>query len=540
LAASFVGGVFAPISSAVSGVRNTLTSLSSFFSGVFEPIISAVDFVSVVFNRLRSIISPVSSAFESIQQKGSELFQPISRSVEGVQNQLTQFANFFKPITDLMGDIWDALGSIFNGFLGLGGLVAGAAGIALFAGLGAAVISVFSGTLFVAMTTVSGMLTAAGSALSTRLTGIGARVADGIGNMFGQRGMGDRYRERVASRRGRAGQAAAGGMPDRDQNRGRRGRRGRGGRGMVRMANTITRVMTAMTKAGAAFSKAMIAAAPGIAIVTAAILGIALALRIATPAIEAIVPLGIRLAEVLGGVLIQGITSVAEIAKAFAETVGQVLIAAMDNTYRTLELLTSLDPSRLFQTAAAVTALGVSLAALGAGQAAQGIGSFVGNLLGGDVFEKMVRLGELAPQLQIVESVFANFGSTIDSFNAAVENMNADHFVSESARIAESIRGVKAELNELGVTDMIKLAMVGGSAAQPLAPEQTNVVENNTTNNETTVQGDQAEQAQATELVESQGAPQDQYADSLNEAVRLLREIHRHSRDTSRKLDGLA
>jgi hypothetical protein len=74
------------------------------------------------------------------------------------------------------------------------------------------------------------------------------------------------------------------------------------------------------------------------------------------------------------------------------------------------EALTSINPqlkeltllnSQLFITADAISELGSSFAAFGVGQAAGGIGSFVGKLLGGSRITDLQKLADLGPKLQV-------------------------------------------------------------------------------------------------------------------------------------------
>jgi len=182
----------------------------------------------------------------------------------------------------------------------------------------------------------------------------------------------------------------------------------------------------------------------GIGVLVLAVIGLATALRIATPAIQAVVPVFIALAKVIGDVLITALkqlapilqtvfsffTKLAEIAgsvfsklitafgnivTAYTEstvklaeitlatfkviggiidkigaaialpikTIGQAIGDVIEKVANSVSTLSSISGERLLSTAAGITAIAGAMALFGGGSLISGIGNFFGNLLGG-------------------------------------------------------------------------------------------------------------------------------------------------------------
>ena len=148
----------------------------------------------------------------------------------------------------------------------------------------------------------------------------------------------------------------------------------------------------------------------GLAAITAALIGIGFALKLAAPFVEALVPIFIKLADVLGNVVMKYIEAVKDvlievgevIKTVFVEglknaaaiitsifdgiatvisTIGDTIVEVVDGVTDGLERLGKIDGLNLYKVAGGIVAISGALALFGVGAAAGGIGNFVGGLL---------------------------------------------------------------------------------------------------------------------------------------------------------------
>lgn len=109
----------------------------------------------------------------------------------------------------------------------------------------------------------------------------------------------------------------------------------------------------------------------------------------------------------------------------------QVLAAGLPTITEFIEKISTIDGVGLLAAAAGITAIGVALAALGAGQVVQAIGNFVSSILSfgkDDIFTKLTRLGEVAGDLKELPSVMQQLGllsnfEVSDEFEDGVDRM---------------------------------------------------------------------------------------------------------------------
>lgn len=95
----------------------------------------------------------------------------------------------------------------------------------------------------------------------------------------------------------------------------------------------------------------------------------------------------------------------------------QVLAVGLPALTEFLQKISMIDGVGLISAAAGITAIGVALAALGAGQVVQAIGNFVSSILSfgeDDIFTKLTRLGEVAGNLKELPSVMQQLGQLAD------------------------------------------------------------------------------------------------------------------------------
>lgn len=114
------------------------------------------------------------------------------------------------------------------------------------------------------------------------------------------------------------------------------------------------------------------------------------------------------------------------------------------------------------KTAIGITALGAALATFGGGQAASGLGSFVGNLLGGNIVDKLEGLASVGERLKVTASAITDIGQSMSQF------ANVTQFSSAVDVLTESLKKLNDQLEDLS---LMKLAAI--TAARVVSPTST-------------------------------------------------------------------
>jgi hypothetical protein len=162
-------------------------------------------------------------------------------------------------------------------------------------------------------------------------------------------------------------------------------------------------------------SKGLVALTPAIPVIgvlTLAAIGLGKALQLAAPAIEAFAPVLMKLAEVIGGVVIAAIEKLPEIFRAVGDVVVGIISAIsdgitgiIDSVTSSIERLAAIDGNSLLSVGAGLVAVAGGLAAFGVGSAVAGVSNLVGGLLGavtpgGGPVEQILKLGESGPNIE--------------------------------------------------------------------------------------------------------------------------------------------
>ncbi len=239
---------------------------------------------------------------------------------------------------------------------------------------------------------------------------------------------------------------------------------------------------------------------PVVLVVSLFFIGLGAALLLATPALRAIAPVLMKFAEVIGGVLVEAIKVAGPILMELVKTIGTVLVEALRQAgpiitaifqgiatvvtavggaisgvittiVAGITSLAQIDGGKLFITAAGIVAIGGAMAALGAGKAAEGFGSFVGSLFGGgeDPMEKLIsftermkpeKLAETANGLKALTSTFSSFATAIETMAASLDKLNLDKLDAAIEKLEEA-----KKLNDMSIGEGIASAassFVGG------------------------------------------------------------------------------
>lgn len=161
-----------------------------------------------------------------------------------------------------------------------------------------------------------------------------------------------------------------------------------------------------------------------------------------------------------------------------------------------LDRLSNIQAGALWDVAGGLTALGAAFAVFGAGQAANGLGSFVGNLLnkasgGKTPVEQIVDIGNAGPGVQQAATGIQQLGDAMKSFSSLDKDSlkplkqfpwdEATKFVAAGGSM--SVAGAKVEAKSKANAD----GQAANAAAGKAGGGNTNVssaVQNNTTNNQ--------------------------------------------------------
>jgi len=172
-------------------------------------------------------------------------------------------------------------------------------------------------------------------------------------------------------------------------------------------------------------------------IVMAMMMGLAAAMRIAAPAIEALTPLITGLVSILGDTFVRAleaagpiITSIFEGIGLVIEKVGNAIGGIINSITDSISRLGGLNPVQLLAVAGGIAALAGAVAIFGGASAIGGFMSAIGNFFGGDPVDKFLKFQNLDPaQLQAVATSISNLAKGISAFG-----------------VLESVAGVSASL----------------------------------------------------------------------------------------------
>jgi len=153
----------------------------------------------------------------------------------------------------------------------------------------------------------------------------------------------------------------------------------------------------------------------------------------------------------------------------------QVLAAGLPTISEFIKTLATIDGGALLLAASGITAIGVALAALGAGQVIQALGNFVSGILSfgeEDIFTKLTNLGKVAGDLNQLPATLEALGG-LSNFKVSSDFMkNVDILSGGLKKIADAAKGFENTDDSLTALAKIAGAMgkpAGGAAGKPAA-----------------------------------------------------------------------
>ena len=399
---------------------------------------------------------------------------------------------FIRAFADGLGNLISYLPSMFNtligvgkAFLFIGGIIADVT-VALTPLL--PLIGALAAAFIVAKTVVSAFSMAA--TMKNAFAGFNPKgfFSNLVGKGGGAGGAGAGVQKQIMDGAGASGKAA-GGM------------KAFGG-GFVAMMKAIG---TGLKVLGKAAMNPMVWA--GLGLLTAALLVMATALRIATPAIEAfgkvilnvmtgvgniVAKVGEALMHILTGLgnvvlsVFKGIGAVIEsVGKAIATVItgiGTAITMVIEALTGLGEMFTNfigvlgtLDGGQLLYAAAGITAVGAALLAMGAGALVGGIMTGLGKLFGGDTIGNFIKLGEVAPGIVEMSEVMKEFDDVVAKFTDSLENLDGNMVKDQMMIIKDAFVMFGEALDQISFADVFKLAALGifgGSVAQGQTVDQ--------------------------------------------------------------------
>lgn len=221
------------------------------------------------------------------------------------------------------------------------------------------------------------------------------------------------------------------------------------------LGKAIGSFFSGMTAGLTTFAQAMAAPTPlfglpvGLIVVGMA-MGLAKAFSIAGPGIEALTPLLLGLAEIIGGTFVKVLQEVAPIITAIFDGIAKVITAVgdaistvMTSVADSLVKIGQIDGGNLWVVGSALPILAAGLLALGAAELINGIMGFISSLFGGGgptIWEKLMELGKSGPGLMqaasavsVLAPAFAmlsqvddgeNLGALMDNLKSALKKLD--------------------------------------------------------------------------------------------------------------------
>lgn len=149
-------------------------------------------------------------------------------------------------------------------------------------------------------------------------------------------------------------------------------------------------------------------------------------------------------------------------------SIGNLITSFSDSFVKVLDKVSQLDAGQIVAAAGAIGLLSLSLVALGAGTLVNGLL----NLFSGDPIGKLIKLGNVAPNIVELAEVMAKFGSIVEFFNDALDNLNGDEAIKQFKLMRDGILMVGKALDDVSMIKLVAFsALTKMSANKPVISE---------------------------------------------------------------------
>ena len=163
--------------------------------------------------------------------------------------------------------------------------------------------------------------------------------------------------------------------------------------------------------------------------------------------IAPIIAVGAAAIGALGLALVPFAVAVAIAAPAMVELMGS------------FELLNGVDAKNVALLGPALVSLAVGMAAFSAGGLVGSIMDGLGSLLGADSpFDKLAKIGAAAPAINEMTSNMGSFGTTVETFNDAMTQLDGASIKGSFETMAEGIDTLNESMNQISLVSLMKMA----------------------------------------------------------------------------------
>jgi hypothetical protein len=132
---------------------------------------------------------------------------------------------------------------------------------------------------------------------------------------------------------------------------------------------------------------------------------------------------------------------------------------AMVELMGSFKLLNEVDPKNVLLLGPALVSLAAGMAAFSAGGLISGVLDGLGSLFGSESpFDKLAKIGAAAPAINAMTKNMNSFGTTVETFNDAMTQLDGAAISGEFAKMAEGIDTLNASMAEISLVSLMKMA----------------------------------------------------------------------------------
>jgi uncharacterized protein YjbJ (UPF0337 family) len=154
----------------------------------------------------------------------------------------------------------------------------------------------------------------------------------------------------------------------------------------------------------------------------------------------------------------------------------KIAAPAMVELMGSFALLNNVDPKNVLLLGPALVSLAAGMAAFSAGGLVSGILDGLGSLFGSDSpFDKLAKIGAAAPAINEMTSNMNSFGTTVETFNDAMTQLDGAAISGEFDKMAEGIDTLNASMAEISLVSIMKMAAM--KSFGPVQQEQVDPVQ---------------------------------------------------------------
>ena len=158
----------------------------------------------------------------------------------------------------------------------------------------------------------------------------------------------------------------------------------------------------------------------------------------------------------------------------------KIAAPAMVELMGSFQLLNDVDPKNVLLLGPALVSLAAGMAAFSAGGLISGVLDGLGSLFGSESpFDKLAKIGASAPAINEMTSNMNSFGTTVETFNDAMTQIDGAAISGEFDKMAEGIDTLNASMAEISLVSLMKMAamksfgpIVQEPATEPAEPKE--------------------------------------------------------------------